>query len=1122
VLAAGRGRAHHRAMRPRAIRLQLLRSAQLVRADGATLPLNANDAALLALLAVDGATTRDRVIALLWSDEDDAARARNALRQRLFRLRRAAGADVVAGDEVLALAPLVQHDLGDPQAALAADPADALGGDLLGTQAYEGRIEFSLWLDAAREQWRSRRRDALAALASRLEGEDRIAPALVCAERLVRDEPLLEHAQRRLMRLHARRGDRGAALAAFERFRAALDDALGEVPSAETLALVRQIEEGGQLPVAHAPPPLSMLRPPRLVGRAQEWARIDAARRDGRVVAVVGEPGIGKTRLLADAAAAHGALLVGARPGDARVPYALAARLVQALSAHASDWAPEAWERTELARLAPELGPAPDGRVDAGRLQQAIARAVSRPGGGVALDDLQFADDATLELLPAIVAPQGAWLLAWRAHEAPAVLGQWADAVDAAECDTLRLGPLDERFVVELLDSLALPGIDGRSLGPRVHRHAGGNPFHTLETVRAWLAQPGAQDVAEGAPLPTTQSMRRLVEQRLRRLSVPALKLARVAAVAGADFDVDLAAAVLEVHALDLHDAWHELEAAHVLDGHRFAHDLVFDVARDSVPAALRRWVHARTAAHLEARGQAPPARVALHWRAAGEPARAAPVFERAAAAAAALGRLAEQCDWLDAAVEMHGAAGSPSARFEALERLAIAAREARSPARALEIAGTLLAAAGDGRERARALLQIGQCQLNAARFDLAQPQLEAAVDAAAEAGDTDTAQHARYLRALALAQLQGPAVALALIEPLAAWAEAQGDASLRHSFLADHAILCDQADQRRRARPMFERAIRHFDQARETGNAAPTRMMFARSLMCLGELPAACTLLEAAVRGRHELSAGEGGDGIEVLNLGRVYCELGRYADALQLLEPSAARLAERGSAVIQAATAVVMARVHAHLGQAARALALLNALPAELPFHVRAGAAWVHALLAAERPAERARRLDEALAQFGAGTDLPFARLPVQFDRLACTPPDDAAERLRAGVAECERRELAGPQMLGRMRLVEVLTRVGDARTALVVARDLVADLARVAPVGTYLPELYASCRAAAVAAGDRRFAQRCLDKAVAWIDEVARAQVPVPFRESFAQRNPVNRALLAAASLQPRSGS
>ena len=109
------------------VRLQLLQAPRLWLADGSAHALERKDAALLAMLAVEGPTPRNRVAALLWPDIDEE-RARNNLRQRLFRLRKAAACDVIsAGNEALALAEHVAHDLDALGPRLAADPDSVAG-----------------------------------------------------------------------------------------------------------------------------------------------------------------------------------------------------------------------------------------------------------------------------------------------------------------------------------------------------------------------------------------------------------------------------------------------------------------------------------------------------------------------------------------------------------------------------------------------------------------------------------------------------------------------------------------------------------------------------------------------------------------------------------------------------------------------------------------------------------------------------------------------------------------------------------------------------------------------------------------------------------------------------------
>src|SRR5689334_17800817 len=75
---------------PPAVQLLLAHSPRIVQPSAAALALAPRDAVLLAWLALEGPTPRTRLAQLLWPDSEPEA-ARNALRQRLFQLRKQAG-----------------------------------------------------------------------------------------------------------------------------------------------------------------------------------------------------------------------------------------------------------------------------------------------------------------------------------------------------------------------------------------------------------------------------------------------------------------------------------------------------------------------------------------------------------------------------------------------------------------------------------------------------------------------------------------------------------------------------------------------------------------------------------------------------------------------------------------------------------------------------------------------------------------------------------------------------------------------------------------------------------------------------------------------------------------------
>lgn len=219
--------------------LHLLQAPRVIGIDGREHLLARHDAALLALVTLEGPMARRRAATLVWPDED-RRRPLNNLRQRLFRLHRIVGTALVARGPLLHLAPGVVHELSDCLWLLQHDP-DAARGDLLSGLEFDDNIDLASWVGAARQRWRAFRVDLLMGIAVRLEADQRLAEALRYATRLITEDPLCERGTRLLMRLHYRRGDRGAALAEYDRCVTALHACLGEAPCAQTHELAAAI-----------------------------------------------------------------------------------------------------------------------------------------------------------------------------------------------------------------------------------------------------------------------------------------------------------------------------------------------------------------------------------------------------------------------------------------------------------------------------------------------------------------------------------------------------------------------------------------------------------------------------------------------------------------------------------------------------------------------------------------------------------------------------------------------------------------------------------------------------------------------------------------------------------------
>jgi DNA-binding SARP family transcriptional activator len=311
--------------------LQLLGQPKLVEpSTGRSIVLRAKDAALLAVIALTAPVKADHLAAM--PGRPRCRQADTNLRQRCSACGRDAA--TAARPRPIALASGIATDIG-PTLARILEDENAGRDELLGDLEFDDAPDLADWLLAERRKWRDRRNDALAEAATACEKSGAVARGLVYAQRLIDADPFAEHAWRRLMRLHYLRGDRAAAIAAFERFERRLKDELGTRPSAETIELMSTIEEAGaSLPAQRAVVPASLLRPPRLIGRERETRLLAGAWSAQRVFLLIGEAGIGKSRLLHDfSAGSNQVVVVQARPGDAGIAYALLARLLRAMLA---------------------------------------------------------------------------------------------------------------------------------------------------------------------------------------------------------------------------------------------------------------------------------------------------------------------------------------------------------------------------------------------------------------------------------------------------------------------------------------------------------------------------------------------------------------------------------------------------------------------------------------------------------------------------------------------------------------------------------------------------------------------------------------------------------------------
>ena len=1109
------------------VHLKLLGVPRLVLDGGRVHELERHDAALLALLARDGPTPRARIVSMLWPDASEQT-ARTNLRQRLFRLRKRIGVPLVVSEPILALHDGAGHDL-EPSSIdsvdLAGSDADAQSHQLLGAFDYSDFEQLGEWVSAARESLRTRRCQMLASRAAELEAQGRVAQALECAERLTVLEPTAEHAHRRVMRLHYRRGDRAAAMAAFERCRQALARVLGTRAGDETRELAALIERSGALPAsAIRPSPVAMLRPPRLVGRDAEWTLLEHHLARGDVVIVEGEAGIGKSRLLNDFADAHGAsIVVNALAGDALLPYALLSRCVRELLRRLGPPPASPWVGDELRCIAPELGSA-SSTIAPLRLTQAVTEALDawRTSGLslVVIDDLQYADAASLELLPAIATASGrsglCWLVASRTAGLPSVATAALGALGAHARRRLALAPLDAPSLEHLLESLDIAGLDAAAWTPTLAQRTGGNPMFVLETLISLHDEGPAALSSVRAQLPTPASVGELIGHRISQLSPEAQRLARVAALAGQDFDAHVASAVLGQHLLDVADTWCELESALIMVDGRFAHDLLREGALRSIPEPVAAALHGELAVVLAARGAAPPARIASHWFEAGIWDRAGAAYSEAAKRAFDASRDAEAERWFELAAECFARSQSPDEQRLALQESITCKMRRHDIVGARKAAQLLPGLAGTNPEsRAWALERLCEVATIARDDALA---LDSARRALAAAPDSDN----RWIEfnctrklCLAMAHAGRFDESLAHIETQQAWQKAHSHEWNAHVWLTSHAYVLHRADRHLEAVSVYEQAREIAGRHANWHSVYAVARDLAQERYWRGDLCGALRESSGVQALRDRLDVD-----LAIRNprdaSGRAMLlrSAGAHAESLALLEASVAILTAGDSPFWLSFCEDQLALGYLAVGQIARAHALVKSA-------VRCDNVEAHAMrwLVRSRCSRAQGRLDDTPAPLPSLFERPECpnrlRLLAALEAGHSKPTHEAwphceeiAQRARRGGLDgiaVHAQILAGSAAVHAGAAVE-----GEAiaRAALSALRDEGVD-----PTGLSHAAALWICARSFAQLGQAALSATLAREAAVRLRQVELPQVPAPFRDSFLSRNPMHRQILAA---------
>ncbi|SFR29104.1 Transcriptional regulatory protein, C terminal [Lentzea waywayandensis] len=542
--------------------------------------------------------------------------------------------------------------------------------------------------------------EAAADLAVSLRRPERVLPALQLAAKTA---PFHEPVQAGLISLLGSAGRQAEALSAFRELRARLADELGIDPGpALQDAYLRVLT---QSPAPEPDPDSAPVRGADLVGRTEELAAlrqaVEAAFTGRTGLAVVeGEPGVGKTRLLEEAAAdanRRGALVVWASclEGDGAPsmwPWEQALTTVlDSLPAPAR----EKWLGGELGGLLEErddhAAPAASGSRAQFRLFEQVVTVVGQAVGQrpvvLIIDDLQWADTASLHLFGHLATrlPAGAAIIGALRDRAPSPGSDLSRVLAAASRlpghRRFRLGPLDLTAVTELVrrETGREPGAD---IARTIHSRTAGNPFFVRELSRLLSDSGALGDASAGVP----STVRDVVRDRMAGLDDHTRDLLRIAALIGRDVELDLLA---RAAALDLTECLELLEPLRALGlleptadpfSLRFAHDLVRESITETTARQQAMRLHLRIADALEDQhaDESITERLAYHLQAAGplaDPVRTAEALKRAGRRATAKLAFAAADRHLQSAAQIARTAGLPELELSALSLLAIAPR---------------------------------------------------------------------------------------------------------------------------------------------------------------------------------------------------------------------------------------------------------------------------------------------------------------------------------------------------------------------------------------------------------------------------------------------------------------
>ena len=604
--------------------------------------------AMIAYLALEGKTHRSLLAMLFWTHSTEPEARRN-LRQELFRLQKTQLAPwLEVEDETVALRQPFETDVKRFLELLESNDLETalkIYSVLLKNLTLKDAPAFEEWLEVKRTTLSRVHRSALNRFALQLEVAGDLRGALRTQLNLLAGDELLEFHQREAMRLHALLGERSEALERYQRFRQLLAEELGLEPTLETSDLATKIRSGDTTITAISTPRAATnFSELPFVGR-EVWTE-KLRQNNSKFVLILGEPGIGKTRLLEHFSTSS--IWVRCSAASMQTPLAGIANTLQAILETELGkqrlGALSKAVRLEVARLVPALEPhfmpqissaqQPEYRT---RFLRSIAQALSvaaGENGTIVFDDLHWIDATSLEVLELLISMNSDLKILASARDFELSQHEGANTV-LNKCSRLNqlerfeLPPLNQTNLLEMVQTLKPDALEARVFTDDVFRLTAGNPLLAVQTITHRLENKNSTTLAP--------SLLEVIQARLEPLGAGVKRILEAASLTSTEFSLAMLSGASPLSEWEALEACETAVQARLFNsseaGYKFSHDLVQRALNEQLNPERRRLLHTRLA--LTAQDlQLHPSIIATHLEGA-QKAREAAVWRIRAADAA-------------------------------------------------------------------------------------------------------------------------------------------------------------------------------------------------------------------------------------------------------------------------------------------------------------------------------------------------------------------------------------------------------------------------------------------------------------------------------------------------------